>query len=46
MNDDHSKPSAYRVVRLAMITALFAIACGLPDSASTLLRVLQTLAVR
>ena len=32
MNTDHPDVSAFRVLRLALVTALFAIACGLPDS--------------
>lgn len=32
MNNDHLNVSALRVVRLALITALFVVACGFPDS--------------
>jgi hypothetical protein len=35
--------SAYRVLRLALITAVFAIACGLPDSLNAVFRAVRAL---
>jgi hypothetical protein len=32
MNIDHPDVSVVRVLRLSVVTALFATACGLPDS--------------
>ena len=43
MNTDHPDVSAFRVMRLALITVLFAIACGLPDSLGTVVGVIQAL---
>ena len=36
--------SAGRIVRLCLLTALFAIACGLPDSLRALIDVLRSVA--
>jgi hypothetical protein len=45
MNTDHPDLSASRVMRLALITALFAIACGLPDSLDAVLAGVRALIV-
>ena len=44
MNNDHPSLSAFRVIRLSLITALFAIACGLPDSLTVVLGAVRALA--
>lgn len=43
MNIDHQKTSFARVVRLGVITAVFAIACGLPDSMTIVMRAARAL---
>ena len=45
MNNDHPNVSPFRVMRLALITALFAIACGLPDSFDAVLAGVRALIV-
>lgn len=45
MNIDHYKVRASRVIRLAATTAVFATACGFPDSLSALFSALQVLLV-
>lgn len=44
MNIDHRNLSAFRVMRLSLITALFAIASGLPDSLTVVLGAVRALA--
>lgn len=44
MNTDHASISAFRVMRLTLITALFAIACGLPDSLNVVVGAVRALA--
>ena len=44
MNTDHLNVSAFRVMRLALVTALFAIACGLPDSLTVVFGAVRALA--
>lgn len=43
MNNDHPSLSAFRVMRLTLVTALFAIACGLPDSLDAVFGALRAL---
>lgn len=43
MNTTHPEMSVFRVLRLALFTALFAIACGLPDSLSAVFGALKAL---
>jgi len=44
MNTAHPSISAFRVMRLSLITALFAVACGLPDSLTVVLGAVRALA--
>ena len=43
MNSDHQRVSPVRVLRLAVITAVFTIACGLPDSITIVVGAVWTL---
>jgi hypothetical protein len=43
MNSDYSGISVRRLLRLALITALFATACGLPDSLGAVFGALRAL---
>lgn len=46
MNVDHQRPCPRRIVRLGVITALFVIACGLPDSVDVIARAIRALMAR
>ena len=43
MNNDHPTVCPRRIARLGLITAVFVIACGLPDSVDVIARVVRTL---
>lgn len=45
MNDDHQCPCPRRIVRLGVVTALFVIASGLPESVAVISRVVRALVV-